>query len=61
MELFIVVYRFTASSRWIALCEGEHTEYRLAQNQIEIKKAQRSTWEFGIVGGPIVQPLDREA
>jgi hypothetical protein len=56
-RLFIVVYRNAASKRWTAISEGELPERRMAENFIECKKAAGwSSYEFGIVEGPIVNP-----
>ncbi len=55
-HLYIVVYKTHKDGKWNSLCDGEFEERRLAENLIEIKKAQRSAWEFAIVDGPIVSP-----
>jgi hypothetical protein len=59
-HLFIVVYKHMEGARWKALNDGEFTKRRLAENMIEICQAQGSTWEFGIVDGPVVTPETTE-
>lgn len=54
-HLYIVVYKHMVGAKWTALNDGEFIERRLAENMIEIRKAHGSTWEYGIVDGPIVR------
>ena len=54
-QVYIVIYR-GISIPWRAEGKGVFADRRLAENFIEIAKANGETWEYAIVEGPICNP-----
>ena len=60
-HIYVTLYRTTKTGKWQPFSEGVFDERRLAENFLEIKKAQGYDWEMAIIDGPIFDAHAMEA